>query len=113
MGFSNHSDQAIAAILGKRLAQARLEQNITQQKLAEEIGLSRLSYRKLENGEGKLVNFIAALRVLGKVDALALVLPDEPFSPLQQLKLQGNKRKRASSQSLKSTLDDNPSDLDW
>jgi transcriptional regulator with XRE-family HTH domain len=96
MVFSSLSDQTVAEALGERLAQLRLERNLTQQQVASEIGLSRLSYRKLEMGEAKLVNFIAALRVLGRVDALELVLPKEPFSPIQLLKLQGKVRKRAS-----------------
>lgn len=95
MRFQSLSDQAVARLLGERLAQLRLEHNYTQQYMADEIGLSRLSYRKLEQGEGKLVNFIAALRVLGRLDALEQVLPEEPFSPLELLKLQGKKRKRA------------------
>lgn len=97
MSFHSLSDQAVARILGERLAQLRLERNFTQQYMADEIGLSRLSYRKLEQGEGKLVNFIAALRVLGRLEALEQVLPDEPFSPVELLKLQGKKRQRARS----------------
>ena len=96
MSLSGLSDHAVAELMGERLAQLRLEQNLTQQQLADEIGLSRLSYRKLEAGEGKLVNFIAALRVLGRVDALEQVLPKETFSPMQQLQLHRKARKRAS-----------------
>lgn len=96
MSFQTLSDQAVAKILGERLSQLRLERNFTQQYMGEEIGLSRLSYRKLEAGEGKLVNFVAALRVLGRVEALELVLPQETFSPMQQLQLQRKARKRAS-----------------
>ena len=96
MIFSSLSDMTVAGVLGRRLEQLRLEQDLTQQQLADEIGISRLSYRKLEGGEGKLVNFIAALRILGRVNALQQVLPEETFSPMQQLKLKGRVRKRAS-----------------
>lgn len=112
LSFTSMTDQAVAEVLGTRLAQLRLEHNFTQQHMADEVGLSRLSYRKLEGGEGKLVNFIAALRVLGRIDALAMVLPEETFSPMQQLKLQGKVRQRARGETPARGDKDEPQ-LDW
>lgn len=111
MKFEALSDQAIAAEMGRRLEQLRLERNLTQQQLADEIGLSRVSYRKLVGGEGKLVNFIALLRALGRVAGLAAVIPDTVFSPMEQLKLKGKTRKRASRRNDDDTLGDQ--DLGW
>jgi len=90
------SNKAIASEVGERIEQLRLEQNLTQQQLADEIGLSRVSYRKLVSGSGKFENIIAVLRVLNQLDLFQNFMPDNSFSPMQQLKMQGKKRQRAS-----------------
>ena len=112
MKFEKMTDQAVAAELGRRLEQLRLEQNLTQQAVADEVGLSRVSYARLEKGSAKLVNFIAVLRVLGQLESLQDLLPDETFSPMEQLKLQGKKRQRATG-SRKQSPDEVSQDLDW
>jgi transcriptional regulator with XRE-family HTH domain len=96
MKFEGMTDKSIAREIGRRIEQMRLEQNLTQQQLADEIGLSRLSYRKLEQGAGKLENFIALLRVLGRMDLVEGFVPQTVFSPIQQLKLKGRQRRRAT-----------------
>ena len=111
MKFDTLSDQAIAAEMGRRLEQLRLERNLTQQQLADEIGLSRVSYRKLVDGEGKLVNFIALIRALGRVAGLEAVIPDTVFSPMEQIKLKGKTRKRASRR--RDGDAESNDDLDW
>ncbi len=95
MDFYLQSDAAIAAELGRRLEQRRLEQNITQQALAAEIGITPKSYRQLIAGGGKLENFIAALRALDSLHHLENFIPDTPYSPIEQLKLRGKQRQRA------------------
>lgn len=106
------TDEAIAAEMGRRIAQLRLEKNLTQQQLADAIGLSRVSYGKLESGEAKLVNVIAALRALEQLQALDKAIPEMVFSPIEQLKLQGKKRQRASGR--RHSSNDEPNDnLDW
>lgn len=106
------TDLAVARELGKRLEQLRLEKNLSQQRLADEIGITRLSYRKLEEGEVKLVNFIAALRALGQVSRLEELIPESIFSPLELLKLKGKARKRASKAAIANKLEQSD-DLDW
>ncbi len=64
MDFNAMTDKAIAAELGRRIEQMRLEQDLTQAQLAAEIGLSRMSYRSLVAGGGKTVNLIGVLVVL-------------------------------------------------
>ncbi|MCX7555147.1 helix-turn-helix transcriptional regulator [Marinicella sp. S1101] len=97
MLFESMNDAAVAAEIGQRIRQLRLEKNLTQQQVADEVGLSRLSYRRLETGEAKFVNVIAVLRFLGGLEALNQAIPETVFSPIEQLKLQGRKRQRASS----------------
>lgn len=116
MNIESTTNQAIAKEIGHRIEQMRLEQNLTQQQVADEIGLSRLSYRRLVNGSGKLENFIAVFRVLGRLDLLQQLIPEVTFSPMQQLKLKGKQRRRASGQAMqkeKSATPEPESDLDW
>ena len=89
------TNTAIAAELGNRLENLRLERNMTQIALADEIGITAKSYRQLIAGGGKLENMIAALRALNCLQQLDNFLPEAPPSPLEQLKLQGKQRQRA------------------
>lgn len=96
MNFNAMTNEAIAAEIGRRIEQLRLEQNLTQQQLADAIGLSRVSYGKLESGEAKFVNVIATLRALGQLSRVEQFMPEESFSPMALLKLKGKARQRAS-----------------
>ncbi|MBC8210115.1 MAG: helix-turn-helix transcriptional regulator [Gammaproteobacteria bacterium] len=114
MKFEPMTDKSIAQEIGRRIEQMRLEQNLTQQQLADQIGLSRLSYRKLEQGAGKLENFIALLRVLGRIDLVEDFVPQTVFSPIQQLKLKGRQRRRATgTHGSRGTDADPDAELDW
>ncbi len=106
------TNKAIAEELGERIEQLRLEQNISQQQLADEIGLSRVSYRNLVKGSGKFENIIAVFRVLGQLEQLENLIPETGFSPMEQLKLKGKQRKRASKKHYNSVNEPKP-DLDW
>lgn len=96
MNYHSMTDEAIASEIGRRIEQLRLEQNITQQQLADSVGISRVSYAKLVAGQAKFTNIIATLRALNQLEAFEGFLPDDPFSPMEQLKLQKRKRRRAS-----------------
>jgi len=113
MNFEKMSNRAIAAEIGRRIEQLRLEQNLTQEQVAQEIGLTRVSYRNLINGGGKFENLIGVLRVLGHLDALERFMPETPFSPMEQLKMRGKKRRRASGRQLASTPATDDNELDW
>jgi len=79
MTFHSMSNHVIAAEIGHRIAQLRLEKNLTQQQLADEIGVSRMSYGKIEKGTAKFVNIIAALRILDRLDLVEHFIPEMPF----------------------------------
>jgi len=117
MKFESMTDNAIAEEIGSRIEQIRLEQNLTQQQMADEVGLSRPGYRNLINGAGKFQNIIAVLRVLGRLDLVENFVPETTFSPIQQLKLKGKQRRRASKGRAKKTDSISPeksdSELDW
>lgn len=50
----------------------------------------------LVKGSGKLTTLIAVLRCLNKVEILETFIPEEPFSPIEMLKLKNKQRLRAS-----------------
>jgi transcriptional regulator with XRE-family HTH domain len=112
MEFAGLTNKAIAEELGQRIEQLRLEQNLTQQQLADEIGLARVSYRNLVNGSGKFENIIAVLRALDRLKLVENFIPEIGFSPMQQLKLKGKQRKRASKKRTDEVRESKP-DLDW
>lgn len=90
------TDSAIARDLGQRLEQMRLQANIPQKQIADELGISEGTYRSAIQGKAKLVVVVGILRLLGKLENLDNFLPDTPFSPIQLLAREGRKRQRAT-----------------
>ena len=113
MNFEIMSDEAIVNELGRRMEQIRLEKNMTQKSLSREVGLSAVSYRKLVQGHGKLINFVAVLRALGRIDLLTDFIPESPFSPLERIKLKGRERIRASGMRAKKEASKVDEVMDW
>jgi len=97
---SRLSDEAILRELGTRLAAARLVRNQTQATLAEEAGVSKRTVERLESGEvaARLSGLVRVCRALGIADRLDALVPPPTVSPIEQLKLAGRRRKRASGQ---------------
>jgi transcriptional regulator with XRE-family HTH domain len=99
------TDQALLHLIGERLARLRVAKNLTQQQLAEQAGLGLRTVQRLELGEAatQLSSFVRVCRVLGIVERLDALLPEQPASPmaqLAQLKRYGKQRKRASGRKL-------------
>ena len=95
------SDAAILAKIGERLKSIRLKQNIAQQGLAEEAGVSLSSVKKIEKGEiGSFDSWLRVLRTLGKLDVLQPLVEEEQLSPNEYYELvhgtHANQRKRAA-----------------
>jgi transcriptional regulator with XRE-family HTH domain len=96
---SDISDQAVLTGLGGRILQYRLNRNMTQEALAKEAGLSARTINRVEHGNStQLSNLIRLLRSLGLLENMESLVPKPAISPIQQLKLHGKNRKRASSQ---------------
>jgi len=97
MNFYGMSDKAILREVGRRVRQNRLAKNLTQKRLAEMAGVSRMTIVNLEKGQAAtLLTFIQVLHSLGSLDGLENFLPDLGPSPLQVAKMKGKKRSRAS-----------------
>lgn len=99
------TDETVAGELGQRLARTRLERNLTQAKLAEQAGISKRTLERLESGAAstQLSALVRVCRALDLMDRFDALVPPPIPSPIQQLKLEGRKRKRASSKVIQST----------
>lgn len=100
------SDAMILAKIGERLKSVRLKQNITQQTLAEESGVSLSSVKKIEKGEiGSFDSLLRVLRTLGKLDVLQPLVEEEQMSPSEYYEMVNkagkSQRKRAAAKSVK------------
>jgi putative transcriptional regulator len=94
------SDDVILQEIGGRIARYRLNRNMTQDALATEAGVSRPTVQRFERGESiQFTKFIRILRALHLLERLLEFIPEEVVSPLQQVKLKGKVRQRASSAS--------------
>ena len=92
------TDDALLGELGAGLERARLERNLTQAQVAEQAGVSKSTLERLEKGaSSQLINLIRILRALDLLEGLNQLLPETQFSPIEQVKLRGKARRRASS----------------
>ena len=92
------TDELILQEIGERLARTRLERNLTQAQLANMAGISKRTLERLESGAAstQLTTFIRTCRALGLLQRFDAFVPKPVASPMEQVKLQGRKRKRAS-----------------
>ncbi|HTI71843.1 MAG TPA: helix-turn-helix transcriptional regulator [Candidatus Limnocylindria bacterium] len=113
MKFSNElTDETALQELGARLARVRLDRNLNQAQLAEQAGVSKRTVERLEAGTvgTQLSGFIRVCRVLGLIERFGLLAPEPEVSPMEQLRLRGKQRKRASS---KASVVTKPSPWTW
>jgi len=92
------TDETVLSELSARLAQVRLERNLTQAQLAGQAGVSKRTVERLESGAvaTQLSGFIRVCRALDLIERFELLIPEAAPSPIAQLKLHGRKRRRAS-----------------
>ena len=100
------SDELVLQEVGERLARTRLERNLTQANLAETAGISKRTLERLESGAAstQLTTFIRVCRALGLLPRFDTFLPKPLASPVEQVKLHGRKRKRASGTRVEKTV---------
>ena len=104
MRFANNlSDEAVLTEIGHRIARYRLNRDKTQAALAQEAGVSHRTMARVEHGHSvQASSLIRILRALELVENLDTLIPEPAVSPIQQLKMQGKQRQRASSKSTRS-----------
>lgn len=105
------SDAAIVVHIGKFLKHLRVQQNLTQAKLAKMAGLNRFTVGQIENGASiSLSSFIQLLRALDAIHVLSAFSIVKEISPLEYAKL---KKKAIVRVRAKSETDGKESDLGW
>ena len=105
------SDAMIAQHVGTFVKERRLQLNKTQSQLATDCGLNRYTISQIENGEGcSLSSLIPVLRALDALYLLENFKVEEEISPIEYVKMQKNKRVRASG---KTNKDASSEDIGW
>jgi len=87
-------NQKVLERLGENIKLAYKRRGYTQSQISERTGLSRLTIRKIEQGDSKVSigHYVAVLSVVGLVDDLAQVANDDELGrKLQDIKLMGNR----------------------
>ncbi|MEA3348490.1 MAG: helix-turn-helix transcriptional regulator [Pseudomonadota bacterium] len=92
------TDDAILTETGKRIAQCRLNHQLTQAEVAEQAGVSKRTVERIEAGaSAQMSTIIRILRVLDLLPGLDHLIPEPGPKPIDLLKLKGKVRQRASS----------------
>lgn len=91
------TDIAVLEELGRRVQGSRLARNLTQERLAEEAGVTPPTIAKLEHGRPvQLITLIRVLRVLDLLDGFDAAVPAPAPRPVDQLRRRRRERRRAS-----------------
>lgn len=110
MSIYGKSDHAILREIADRIKRRRLDNNLSQQNLAEQAGLNRTTIRDVEQGKPfGIMTLIQILRALNALEELEGFLPESGISPLQLVKLKGKERRRASPKK----KDSNKGEQEW
>jgi len=91
------SNAEIVQGLGEQFREYRLNAKLTQQDVADKVGVSLITIRNFETGKAKnitLNNLLSLLRVVGRLEAVNELFPPIPLSPYMLSKLNVIKPKR-------------------
>jgi len=106
------SDPAIVKEIGSLIKLIRLQKNITQQQLADTVGLYRSTISEMENGRASsLLSFIQVLRGLNMLELFNSFTDVPPVSPLKLAKEEGLIRRKASVKKIKEP--ESPEESTW
>jgi transcriptional regulator with XRE-family HTH domain len=96
--WDSMSDKSLAMQIGTFIKHHRMEQNKTQDVLANTAGISRSTLSLLERGETvTLATLIQVLRVLDQLQVMEAFTIQQFISPLVLAKMEKNRRTRARS----------------
>lgn len=95
--FQSNSDLAVLKSLGEYIRQTRLEQNKSQQQLADDAGINRSTLIEFEMGKNSTaLTFIQLLRALNRLHLLETFEVKKQISPIALAEMEMKSRKRAS-----------------
>lgn len=90
-----HTDAAVLAELGARIARHRLQRNWTQAELAREAGLGQATVQRVENGRSvQMTSMVRLLRTLGLLEALDAAIPESVRLPIAELEREQRRARR-------------------
>lgn len=96
--MKSYSTDVLLGKVADALLRVRLNQNLTQQTVADRSGISLKAVVNLESGNGaSLKSFLSVCRTLGKLEWLDALTPPEGPSPMELLKLAGRPRRQRAS----------------
>lgn len=96
------SDIALARSIGEFIRHHRLDQNKTQEQVANAANISRSTLSLLEKGEKvTIATLLQVLRVLDLLYVMDVFKVSHEISPIEYARLQEKKRQRASSKGSK------------
>jgi len=99
MDLSYKTPAELQEMLGERLRELRLDQELTQSAVAEKAGTSLRTIQKLERGEGSTIDtLVRFLKAVGAADALNAISPEPTISPIAILKAENRRRQRVRRQ---------------
>lgn len=108
------TDTDIQRRLAEKIRILRLQQNYSQQELAERSGVSVSTVIRTENGQTTSVDtLVRLLRQLGKLDVLIPLLEDEPISPTEYYRLKQAAEKPLRKRATKSTRATKKEETTW
>lgn len=93
------TDDAVLAELGERIADRRIELQLTQAAVAEQAGIAKRTLERMEAGlTSQLATLVRVLRVLDAASGLDSLIPESGPRPMDMLKRKNKVRQRASGQ---------------
>ena len=91
------TDDAVLAEIGARIANRRIELQLTQAAAAEQAGIGKRTLERMEAGQtSQLSTLVRVLRVLDAMSGLDMLIPEAGPRPMDLLKREGKVRQRAS-----------------
>ena len=82
-----HHDEALLQELGRRLAQVRIDLDLTQAELAQNAGVGKRTLERMEAGETTQTRTLfRILRELSLLEKIETVLPEPTVRPSQAIK---------------------------
>ncbi|SFW61882.1 transcriptional regulator, XRE family [Sinomicrobium oceani] len=115
INYTQMSDGAIVAHIGRFIKHTRTTQNKTQEQLAKAAGLNRWTMSQIENGES--INLSSLIQILRALDCLYILDGfdySEEISPLEYAKLKKRQIKERVRNKTSDKSDKNDqNDLGW
>ncbi len=107
--WQSMSDKSLSKMIGMFVKNHRLQQNITQDDVAKNAGISRSTLSLLERGETVTIStLLQVLRILDLLNVMETFRVQKQISPIELAKLEQQKRQRS-----RNKKNDKQPESDW